>query len=333
MRKIKTEHIVAALLLIVGLVLPLFMSAYKVNIFSSFFAGIILCFSLTFIWGYCGTFSFGQAAFYGLGGYLYGLITKNIGSPAATFPALLITIVIVGALAAFIGYFMFYGGVNDVFVGITTLCLTLVLSTFFGQTAGPQWKIGKVLLGGYNGMNGIPTLSLGGLKFTGLSFYYFCLAVMFIILIAFKIFEHTKWGYTLFAIRENRDRSRLFGYNVPKIQMIVFGVGGAIAALSGVLYACWGGYVSPNIMDMTSATIPVVLVAAGGRKSPTAAMLFGLIYYFVANMLAAAGSEYALMILGASLILVILFVPQGIFASLFAFTDSKFEQLFHKQKQ
>ena len=328
MKKIKnfkwdTDRVFAVGLLIFGLVLPIFMSSYNANIFANFYASVLLCFSLVFIWGYCGTFSFGQAAFYGLGAYVYGVIAGNLPNMSLTPLAAILAVGIVFLFALALGYFMFYGGVNDVFVSIITLCLTLALATFFGQTAGPQWTIGKVALGGYNGMNGIPKLQIGTYALMGKPFYYVVFAIVIIVLFILKHVERSKSGYTMFAIRENRERSALFGYNTAKIQMVVFAIGGAIAALAGVLYASWGGYVNPVSMSMTQATIPVVIVAAGGRKSPTGAMIFGLLYYFVANKLAAAGNEYALIILGVALVLVVLFVPQGLFKSMFDFIDSR----------
>ena len=115
--------------------------------------------------------------------------------------------------------------------------------------------------------------------------------------------------------------------------MIVFGIGGAIAALAGVLYVAWGGYVSPDALGVTQATIPVIIVASGGKKSPTAAMLFGFIYYFVSNSLTASGSKYTLLILGIALIIVLLFVPQGLFKALFGFTDEKISALINRLKR
>src|SRR5690625_5972499 len=80
--------------------------------------------------------------------------------PNMTIVALLVAIFMAWGFAFLLGYFMFYGGVNDVFVGLITLCVTLVMATFLAQSAGSQWKIGDVLLGGDNGINIIPSLSV-----------------------------------------------------------------------------------------------------------------------------------------------------------------------------
>ena len=61
--------------------------------------------------------------------------------------------------ARVLGYFMFYGRISGVFVGIVTLSVTLVFETFMAQTAGPEWRIGDARLNGFNGMSGMPPLT------------------------------------------------------------------------------------------------------------------------------------------------------------------------------
>jgi branched-chain amino acid transport system permease protein len=115
----------------------------------------------------------------------------------------------------------------------------------------------------------------------------------------------------------------MFGYNTPFIQMMIFAASGAIAGLAGVLYTSWGRYIVPSTMGITQATIPVVLVAAGGRKNPTAVVIFTLFYLMFSQRLAASGSQYSLILLGLILLLVVLFVPKGIIHSLFELIDGK----------
>lgn len=330
---LSTENIVSLAMLVVAALLPTFMNTYKVSVFSYFYTTALMGLSIALIWGYTGIFSFGQAAFFGIGGYVYGILSKLWENNALTPLALLVGVACAAAVAAVLGYFMFYGGINDVFVGLITMCVTIALSTFMGQTAGSQWKIGDVALGGFNGLTKIPTLYFGSYKCDKVVFYYITFAVLAAIYIGLRILKHTKVGYSLLAIRENRTRSELFGYNVQKIQVIVFTVGGAIAGLAGVLYAAWGNYITPSNLGLDASTLVVVLVAAGGRKNPTAALLFSIIYCVIANKLSSSGSQFALIILGLILILVILFVPNGILASLFDGIDKLFAKLTGKVKE
>ena len=323
------ENSAMAIFFLFALLLPIFMSEYKVTAFSNFYIAAILALSLSLVWGYTGIFSFGAVAFYGVSAYIYAILSLASGNMALTPLFMVIAVLISTLFAAVIGYFMFYGGINDVFVGLITLCVTLVLETFMAQTAGSKWQLLGVALGGYNGINKVPTLHLGSFALKGHSFYFFTLLLLAAVYIWMRYISKRKLGYTLIAIRENRLRSQLFGYNVPFIQTAVFAASGAIAALAGVLYTAWGGYITPSAMALTPATIPVVVVAAGGRKNITAAMIFAVLYAWFSQMLSASGSRYALIILGLVLIAAILFVPNGFIASIFDWLD---QGLFSKFK-
>lgn len=327
--KWNTENLVGIGMFLFLFFYPLFVTPYKVLNISYFLAMVFLTLSVSLIWGYSGIFSFGQALFFGAGGYFYAIFTMNSGVSTMTPVGLILGVLIGGIVAGLIGYMMFYGGINDVFVGLITLCLTVGFETFMAQTAGSQWKIGDVGLGGYNGINGIPTISFGTFVLTGVNYYYFIVALLLVVYVGLRLFAKSKFGYTAIAIRENRDRTKLLGYNVPRFQTGIFAVGGALASLSGILYATWGGYMTPSVIGLSAATLPVVLAAAGGRKNLTASMIFTIFYYWFSQSLSASGNEYALIILGVVLILVILFVPEGIIVALFKFADNL---LFNRKK-
>lgn len=327
-KRLNSENIVMTLLFIFILLFPFIGSAYDVLNMSYFLSMIFLSMSLWLIWGLTGIFSFGQTAFFGIGGYSYAMISMNFDNPSMTIVAFFGALLIAWLFALLLGYFMFYGGVNDVFVGLITLCVTLVLATFLAQSAGSQWKIGDVLLGGDNGINNIPplTIQLGSfeLKGVGTEFYYFIVIVLMFLYFLFIIMQTKKMGYSFIAVRENRDRSQLLGYNISFIQTISFSLGGVLAAFSGILYVTWGGYISPSSMDISAAALPVVLVAAAGRQNLSSVMIFTILYYYLSQKLSVTGSEYALVILGLILILVILLVPKGIVTYLFDLIDRIF---------
>ena len=266
---LSTENIISVILILAAALLPTFMSAYKVSVYSYFYTTALMGLSIALIWGYTGIFSFGQAAFFGIGGYTYGILAKLWGNTALTPVALLIGVALAALVAAILGYFMFYGGINDVFVGLITMCFTIALATFMGQTAGSQWKIGDVALGGFNGLTKIPTLYFGDFKCDKLAFYYVTFIVLAAVYIALRVLKRTKVGYALLAICENRTRSELFGYHVKKIQVIVFTVGGAIAGLAGVVTDVIGFLVKP-----TGAFSPIfTLVEVAG------AVIYGIFLY------------------------------------------------------
>jgi branched-chain amino acid transport system permease protein len=329
---LSANSVSSALLFLFLLTYPVFGGTYSIINLTGFMYSIVFASSLVLIWGYCGIFSFGQAAFFGIGGYFYAVVSLNLGNPIYTPLVMVLSIVAGFAVAWVFGYFIFYGGVNDVFVGVITLSFGVACETFMLQTAGPQWRIGKVLLGGYNGINQIPPLTLGKYALSGKPFYYFVLLVVLAIFIVLKTIERRKVGFSLIAVREGRNRSELLGYNTAKIKTFVFAFGGATAALAGVLYTMWGGYIVPALMGMVQSTIPVVLVAAGGRKDPTAVFIFTLVYLKIAQILASKGTQYAFIVLGVIMILVVLFVPNGIFDALLRYIDHVLFDRFRAKK-
>jgi branched-chain amino acid transport system permease protein len=307
----------AAFLLVVGLltVYPLFVGGYGASQFAVFFVFALLALSLSVIWGYAGILSFGQVAFFGIAGYTFAIVSINLGGALGSTVAVPVS-VLVAALAAFVlGYFMFYGGVRDVYVTIMTLVVTLVLHTFMAQTAGDEWTVGEVPLGGFNGIPTIENLSLGvgetAITFTDAAFYWLVLAVVLATYLGLRALVNGRFGYAMVAVREDEDRTEMLGYNVRKIKLLVFTLAGALAGLSGVLYVTWGNYISPARFGITFATLPVVWVSVAGRKSLLGAVVGAVVIEYFRQQLAVTGSEFAIVVVGVALLTVILVLPDG----------------------
>ena len=123
----------------------------------------ILAISQAFIWGFSGILCFGQASFFGLGAYTYALSVINMGE--STLPVLL-AIALPGLFALLLGYFMFYGRLSDVYMGVITRTVSLILFNSVNSTAGPEWRIGNAPLGGFNGIPSIPSINYPCLLYT-----------------------------------------------------------------------------------------------------------------------------------------------------------------------
>ncbi len=254
--------IAAALVLLAALAYPQLADGYTVGNTVYFFTWAFMALGLCLIWGYGGTLSFGQTAFFGLSGYTYGVLTLNFGATYGfTLIALLASLAMSAVFAAVLGYFLYFGRISGVFLGIVTLSVTLVFERFMAQTAGPEWHIGVARLNGYNGMNGMPPLTLpwfGGdiVLFPDVELYYVVLAVLVATYLGLRILVNSKFGNVLVAIRENPERAEMLGYDIRKYQLIAFVIGAALAGLSGTLYTSWGQYITPSSMSITAAALP-----------------------------------------------------------------------------
>jgi branched-chain amino acid transport system permease protein len=296
---------------------------------SLFLVLALLGLSLSVVWGYAGVLSFGQVVFFGVGGYTFGVVSINHATPSGITAALVLGVVGGALVAALMGYFMFYGGVRNVYVTIITLVSTMVMHTFMAQTAGSEWTIGDAALGGFNGMPAIPLLAVGidevftiqlvrntvelqapvvGLVEFDL-FYYFIVGVLVLTYLGLRALVNSDYGRVMIAIREDEDRTRMFGYDVKRVKLVVFTVGGALAGLSGVLYASRNIFIDPQVFGLTFATLPVIWVSVGGRKSLLGAVVatIGIEYLRVS-----IEGEWALVVLGVLLLAFILALPGGI---------------------
>lgn len=278
----------------------------------------LLALSFTFVWGHAGIFSFGQAAFFGIGGYAYGVAGINL---AATTGESLTSLVIGAAVAAFaaavLGYFIFYGDVGDVYVAIITLAVTLVLLTFMSSTASPTYHIGDALLGGYNGMIGIPPVMLGSSYALGSrSFLFLCVVVAVVVALGVRVLLRRPFGRVTAGVRENELRTLLLGYDVRRAKLLAFVLGGAIAGLAGGLYAAWGLFINPAIFSLQQAALVAIWVLVGGRSSLLGAFVGVAIVQGLSSVLGGGGGTWTPIVLGVVLIGVVLLLPAGVVPTL-----------------
>jgi len=297
---------------------PMFSDGYTVGNTVYFFTWVFMALGLSLIWGYGGSLSFGQTAFFGIAGYSYGVLTLNFGAAYGfTLVAVVIALLIAALAALLLGYFLFFGRISGVFLGIVTLSVTLVLERFMAQTAGPEWAIGKARLNGFNGMSNMPPLTIpwpGGdiVLYPDVQLYYVVLGLLVLVYLGLRILVNSSFGNVLVAIRENPERAEMLGYDIRKYQLGAFVIGAVLAGLSGVLYTSWGQYITPSSMSITAAALPIVWVAVGGRSDLTATLIGTLVVLSGFQALTIYGSQYALVVMGFLLVLTVLLAPRGI---------------------
>ncbi len=307
------------IVVIIGLAYPLGSDPYDVGNTAYFLIWIFAALGLSLMWGYTGILSFGQMAFFGIAGYGYGVISINLAATGPmTLVALALAVLLSAICAAVLGYFMIYGRVGGVFFGIVTFATTLALAAFMGQTAGPEWAIGPARFNGFNGMGGMPMLewNWGGevIAIEGTPLYYLIFGLLLAVYLALRWLVNGRFGNVLVAIREDPLRAELLGYDVRKYQLAVFVLGSALAALSGGLYTAWGQFITPAIMGLPSAAMPIIWVAFSGRGDLTATLVGSFLLLLAFQALTVYSQQYALILMGILLLVTVLFVPAGFMA-------------------
>ncbi|SDF55030.1 ABC transporter permease subunit [Halorientalis regularis] len=295
---------------------PLYMLESAVTNMSQYLALTLLALSLAVVWGFTGVLSFGQVAFFAVAGYTYGIVGINVAGPLGTMAGLFVAVGVAALFAAVLGYFMFYGGVSDVYVTIMTLVVVLVLKTFLDQTAGDKWTIGEAALGGFNGMPGIPDLALGigepFLVFDDFTLFYAALLALLVTYLGLRALLNSDYGRVMVAIREDEDRTEMLGYDVKRVKLTVFTFGGALAGLSGVLYVTYFNYISPSELSLTAASLPVIWVAVGGRKTLLGPIVATVAIERLGLFLSVNVGDWAFVINGLLLLVIVLLLPEGL---------------------
>ena len=299
----------AALLLAV---LPQFLSLFQTVQLTVFVIFALLALSLDFIWGIGGILSFGQAALFGIGGYIYGVVGIDFGTTPLGLVAGMLGPMVVAAL---IGYVAFYGRVGSMYLAVVTLTVTLILYQVMGSTADPKYAIGEARLGGYNGMTNIPSLSLageGGQPLGPAEYFYFAGGLLFLALMLCVVLSRSSFGRILQGVRENEPRMELLGYDVRWRKLVAFVISAALAGLAGALFASWGNFINPEVFSLPQAAVVVIWVLVGGRGTLWGAILGTVVVQYLASLLGQAGATYTTIALGSTLVAIVLLFRRGL---------------------
>lgn len=227
----------------------------------------MLALSMSFLWGYGGMLSFGQTAFFGLGGYAYAVMSLNIGTTTLPFFAAILMAMV---FASIIGYFMIYGRISNIYFTVITLVLTVVLEKAVRATSSDFFVIGTVRLRGQNGISNVPDLQVPWDQSTTLfidGVFYVAALLLIATLIGLRMLLTTEFGRVLVCIRENERRAELLGYDSRKYKLAAFILSGGIAGMAGVMYGVWGNFVAPEMMNLSSAASIAIYTIVGGKST------------------------------------------------------------------
>lgn len=303
-------------LVVLGVLFAMTTSPYLAFIATSWIIFGLVAFSLDLVWGKGGDLSLGQTAFFGLGAYLYGIVGINLAPVTGNsfFIVLIFGGLAGGISSALVGYFLFYGRLGPLQTTIITYTLVLVMSTVAISTT---FSAGDAVVGGANGMTGIPPLTL---EAVGLdprmsrqwALVLTLLATLAIVLSVLYLLRQP-FGLVIDGIRQDPLKTELLGYDVRRYKFLLFTVAGGIAGIAGGFFATWAGYVSPSLFSVTQALLIPIYVLVGGRGSLygafVGAIFIGALTFWLGGD---AGGGQTTLILGALLIVIVLFAPKGL---------------------
>lgn len=271
--------------------------------------------SLDLILGYGGLVSFGHGAFFGLGGYVVGILAFH-GAEGTAIPFLpgewagttLAVVAWPAAIAAAALFALVIGALSlrtsGVYFIMITLAFAQMLYFFF---------VSLTLYGGDDGLNLWERSRIPGLDlYDDTTFYYVSLAALLAFLyLAWRI-VNARFGMVMRGCKQNERRMRALGFPTYRYRLAAFVLAGAGAGLAGALIANHTEFVGPGLLHWTRSGEIMVMVILGGMGT-LAGPVFGAAAYLLAEEFLSRYTEHWLLFLGLFLIFVVLFAKRGIY--------------------
>jgi urea transport system permease protein len=307
---------------------------YTVTLLGKYLCFALAAVALDLVWGYCGILSLGHGAFFALGGYAMGMhLMRQIGDRGVygnpllpdfmvflnwqELPwywygfdhfafALLMVVLVPGALAYLFGYLAFRSRVSGVYLSIITQALTFALMlAFFRNDMG---------FGGNNGMTDFKELLGFDLKAPGTRAALFALSAAALAggYLLSRWVVRSRAGQVLIAVRDAESRARFLGYRVEHYKLAVFVLSAVLTGIAGALYVPQVGIINPGEFAPLNSIEMVVWVALGGRGTLYGAALGAGVVNYLKTLLTGALPEVWLFFLGGLFMLVTVVLPLGL---------------------
>lgn len=289
--------VILAAVAVALLTLPMWAGAYNVRLATNVCLWVGLALSWNLVCGYAGYISFGHIAFFGIGAY----VTAILMQPGvdwnffATLP--------VGAVVA---------AVVALLVGLPTLRLHgayFAIATWAMAEAVRELATVLHVTGGSGGLI-LPVKSDD-------TFFYWCMlgATAVAYLVAFRLLERSRFGYKVKAVRDNEGAARAQGINANLVKNQAFVLSAVIPAVLGGINAYWITFINPSSSLNTILTDQlVVMVLVGGLGHIWGPAIGGTVLYLAQQQFVVlfGDSTAYIMMVGALVVLVVLFLPDGL---------------------
>lgn len=299
--RVAFPSLVAAGLVIAG---PWILDTYTLNILVRAFFVAIAALTVDVLWGFSGTLTFGQSAFFGMGAYALAIGFTQFGfGPWQALLALGAAVGLTAAVAGFVGWLSFYPGSTPLYASVVSLVLPIVLVQILYS--------GGTLTGSSSGLVGFESFDLS-LE----SWFRLAGAAVIATLAVARIALSSDAGRVLGAMRDNDERCTYLGIDTARVRIGLMVVAGVVAALAGFGYVGFSGVAAPENAGFVFGTQLVVMVALGGRGSLVGAVVGALVIEVASAYLSSSLPFVWELIVGVAFVVVIVVLPGGLFGSL-----------------
>ena len=290
---------------------PLAGSTFYTQLITKIMIMAIFAMSLDLLVGYTGLVSFGHAAFFGLAGYALALMVPKYEAASLwwTLPA---------AMAACAAFALVTGALvlrtRGIFFIMVTLAFAQMLFFVFHDT-----KFG----GGSDGIYiyNKPHLKLGETALLDLEkldhFYYLVLVLLVAVYLVLRRILGSTFGYALVGIKVNEHRMRALGFPAFRYKLAAYVISGALAGMSGYLAAVQFGFVNPEIISWHQSGAVLMMVILGGMGTLYGPAIGAFAFVMMQELFSnqawfGAYAKHWQLAMGVTIILVALYLPQGL---------------------
>jgi branched-chain amino acid transport system permease protein len=259
--------------------------------------------------GFTGQLSVGHAAFFGIGAYTAAIIAR--ATALSPWLALLLGPIIALPLALLIGKICFrlrgpYFTLATIAVGEVVRLVALNWRDFTGGAVGVVIRPSV-----FSGTDKIP-------------YYYIILAIAVMTVSLCYYISRGRLGYFFMAIREDQETAEAIGIDTTKYKLVALGFSASLTAIAGAFYANYFLFVDPTVVLPLALSVEIVLMAIIGGIGTVAGPVLGAVLLKLSSEVFRNVFEQAnLLIYGALLIVVILFIPDGLIGGLRRLIDRR----------
>lgn len=264
--------------------------------------------------GYGGMISFGHAAFFGIGGYVTGILASHAadGTPVFTLPFTVMgsndmlgiwpmAMLVAGAAAGLIGALSLR--TKGVYFIMVTLAFAQMIFYF-----ALSWS----RYGGEDGLSFYVRNNFPGMNtFDPIQYFAICAGLLALALLLTAMITQSRYGLALQAVRQNSLRAAAVGIRPYAIRLTAFVLSGMLTGLAGSLYADLNRFVSPAMLSWHMSGEIMVLVILGGVGRLCGPVAGAAIFILLEHLLGGV-SEYWQALLGLLLLVIVLFSPGGL---------------------
>jgi branched-chain amino acid transport system permease protein len=265
---------------------------------------VMLAVSLNLFMGFAGQISLGHAAFFGIGAYTSAILTTRLDWNPWT--AMALALLATWVLATLIARPILR--LRGHYLAMATLGLGIIANIVMKQEIA--WT------GGPDGMGGIAGLSLFGWLIDDDGEWYAVIAVTMLatILLSLNLIE-SRAGRALRAVHGSDIAAQTLGIDTAQVKAQVFVLSALLTSFTGSLFAHQQGFVSPDSFSFFFSIELVTMVVLGGLGS-TYGVVFGAMLLTFLPELLVVFEDYEVLIYGAILMSIMIFLPQGLFVGL-----------------